>query len=121
MIDPLRLCVSVKPNPFRMWILLREWYVVSNTASKVQLQSKLALMSYFGQPMQDHIDSFEEIFNRLAGMKSDSGEDLQVAMVLASPFGDKNISAFGHVIDSLQTIQEMLDWQTATVSLLQEY
>ena len=93
---------------------------ISNSATKAQLQSKLARGSYCGQPMQDYIDSFEEIFNRLAAMKSDIGEDLQVTIILAS-FRDNNKSPFEHVISSLQTIQEKLDWQTATASLLQEY
>ena len=117
---PLRLCLSAKENPYRMWVRLRERYAVSNTATKVQMQSKLTRMSYTGQPMQDYIDAFEEIFNRLAAMESDVAEDLQVAMVLAS-FGDKNKSSFGHVLAALQTIQEKLDWETVTASLLQEY
>ena len=43
---PLRLCLSVKENPFKMWSRLKERYAVSNTATKVQLQSRLSRMSY---------------------------------------------------------------------------
>lgn len=70
--------------------------------------------------MHDYIVSFEEIVNCLSGMKSEIAEEMQVAMVLAS-FGDKNKYPFGHVIASLTTIQDKLEWETATASLLQEY
>ena len=99
---PLRHCLSVKDSPHKMWRRLRDRYAVSNTATRVQLQSKLSRMSYKGQSMQEYVDSFEEIFNRLAAMDSIVSEDFQVAMLLAS-FGDKNRSQFGFAISSLQT------------------
>ena len=105
----LRLCLSAKDNPYRMWNKLKDRYAVSNTATKVQLQTRLSRMSYKNQPMQDYVDGFEESFNRLSAMQSDIAEDLQFAMLLAS-FGDKNQSPFGHLIASLQAIQENLEW-----------
>ena len=53
-------------------------------------------------------------------MKNDVAEDLQVAMLLAS-FGDKNFSPFGYTISTRQSIQDNLDWETATATLLQEF
>lgn len=117
---PLRLCLSERNNPHRMWNRLKERYAVSNTATKVQLQGKLSRMTYQGQSMPDFIDSYEEIFNCLAAMNSAIPDDLQIAMLLAS-FGDKNQSAYGHVVASLQSIQESVSWETATARLLQEY
>lgn len=70
--------------------------------------------------MQDYVDAFEETFNRLAAMDSVVTGDMQVSMLLAS-FGDKNRSRFGCALSSLQTVQENLDWETATAMLLQEY
>lgn len=70
--------------------------------------------------MQDYVDAFEKIFNRLSPMKSDIAEDMQVAMVLAS-FGDRNGSPFGYFIASLQSIQGNLACEKVTASLLQEY
>lgn len=58
--------------------------------------------------MDDYMDSVEEIFNHLAGMANTIAQDLQIAMLLAY-FGDKNTSPFGHVLSSLQLIQEKLD------------
>lgn len=72
----LRLCMSAKEDPFSMWLRLRERYAVSNIATKVQLQSKLSRRNYSGQPIQDYIDAFEEIFNCLSAMDSDVSEDL---------------------------------------------
>lgn len=112
--------MSAKGNPYRMWIRLRDRYAVSNTAIKVPLQSRFSRLSYKGQSLQESVDSFEEIFNRLTAMSSDIDEELQVAMMLAS-FGDKKQSPFGHVFSSLQKIQEKLDWETTTASLLREY
>ena len=103
-----------------MWQRLKDRYAVSNTATRVQLQSKLSRMLYKNQSMQDFVDDFEEIFNRLSAMGSSVSEELQVAMFLSS-FGDKNKSQFGSVIASLQTRQESLDWETATATLIQEY
>ena len=117
---PLRLCLSEKENPYRMWIRLRERYAVSNTATKVQLQARLSRTTYQGQSMPDYIDGYEEIFNRLAAMNSAIPEYLQIAMLLAS-FGDKTQSIYGHVVASLQSIQEEVSWDTVTVRLLQEY
>lgn len=79
--------MSPKEDPFGMWERLRERYAVSNTATNLKLQSRLVRMNYSRQPMQDYMEAFEEIFNRLAAMKSDVSEDLQVAMLLVS-FGD---------------------------------
>ena len=59
--------------------------------------------------MQDYVDAFEGIFDRLAAMKGEIAKDLKVSMLLPS-FGDKNQSAFGHQIASLQILQEKLDW-----------
>lgn len=71
------------------------------------------------QSVQDCINTFEEIFNRLSAIDSPIAEDLQVAMLLAS-FDDKRKFPIGHLIASLQTIQENLHWETATARLLQE-
>ena len=117
---PLRLCLTAKDNPFKMWARLKDRYAVSNIATRVQLQTRLSRVNYKGQSMQDYDDLFEEIFNRLAAMKSEIAEDLQVAMLLPS-FGDKKQSAFGHTIASLQTLQEKRDWETATAMWLQEH
>lgn len=116
---PLRLCLAVKENLYLIWKRLKDRYAVSNTATKVQLKAKLSRMNYKGESMEDYIDSFEEIFNRLAAMDNMFAEDLQVAMLLAS-FGDKKTSPFGHVLASLRTRQEDLDWETTTSTLLQE-
>ena len=43
-----------------------------------------------------------------------------MAMFLAS-FGYKNKSIFGYYIAALQTIQDALDWETATATLCLEY
>ena len=103
-----------------MWARLRDWHAVSNTTTKVQLQTKLSTQRYSGQSVQDYVDSFEEIFNRLAAMDSPVSDDMLVAMLFAL-FGDKRKSPFGHVISSLQTIQNKIDWETATARLIQEY
>ena len=98
----------MKDNPFKIWKRLNVRYVVTNTTTKVRLQTRLAPMSYEGQSMQDYVDAFKEILNRLTAMKSEIAEDLQVAMLLAS-FGDKNKSIFGYSIAALQTSQDELD------------
>ena len=114
---PLRLWLSAKDSPYRMWVKLKERYAVSNTATKVQIQSKVARLVYKRHPMQDYIYTFEELFNHLASMKSDIPEDLQVGMVLAS-FCHNNKSSFGHVIASMQSVHDNLDWETTTARLL---
>ena len=117
---PLRLCLCVKYNPYKIWNRLKDRYAVSNTATRVQIQTKFSRMSYKGQSLQDYVDSYEEIFNHIAAMNSKVADDVQVAMLLAS-FGDKNRSTFGIAIASLQSMQESFDWETATAVLLQEY
>lgn len=67
---PLWLCLSARTDPVKTWSRLRDRYAVSNTATRVQLQARLARMVYSGQMMQDFIDPFEEIFNRLSSMGS---------------------------------------------------
>lgn len=116
---PLRMCLTEKRNPWKMWTRLHERYAVSNVTTKVQLQTKLARLTYRSQPMSDYIDAFEEIFNRLEGMQSAIAEDMQVAMLLAS-FGDKNKSPFGHAIYSLRSGSETPSWETVTAKLLQD-
>lgn len=103
-----------------MWNRLKDRYAVSNTATKVQLQSKLSRMSYRLDSMEDYVDSYEEIFNCLSAIESKVADDMQVAMLLAS-FGDEKTSTFGHVLASHQSRQEKLDWETTTSILLQEY
>lgn len=117
---PLRLCFSARKNPYAMWKRLQNRYAASNTAKRVQLPARLAHMVYNGESMQDYIDSFESIFNRLEAMYSPIAEDLQVALFLSS-FGEKKKSTFGHVIASLQTKKEGVNWEQATSALLQEY
>lgn len=117
---PLRLCLPEKSNPYRMWNKLQERYAVSNTATRVQLQARLARMMYINQPMGDYVDGFEEVYNRLDGMQSTISDEMQIAMFLAS-FGDLNKSSFGYIISSLQVMQENLSWETVTARLLQAY
>lgn len=117
---PLRLCARTENNPFVMWTKLRERYHVSNVVTKVQLQTRLTKLRYASQIMSDFIDSFEEFFNRLAGMSSEIKEYMQIAMLLVS-LGDKVHSQYGQVIASLQTIGETLTWETVSSRLLQEY
>lgn len=54
---PLRLCLSERDNPHKMWLRLKNRYALSNTATRVQLQSKLSRMNYWNQPMSDFLDS----------------------------------------------------------------
>lgn len=117
--QPLRLCLSARNDPFKMWARLRDKHTVCNTATRVQLQTPLARMVYFGQMMQDFIEAFEHIFNRLSSMGSQVPAQLQVAMFLVS-FTDKNTSKFGHSMASLQSKHDNLDSETATARLLQE-
>lgn len=116
---PLRLCIADKDNPFRIGKRLKKSYAVKNTVTRVQLQIKLARMSYRGQEMSDFVDEFEEIYNRLAAMGNVVAEDMQVATLLAS-FGDKNRSYYGHVVANLQSV-DGITWEFATARILQEY
>ena len=43
---PLRLCLNFRNNPYKMWTRLRDRYAVSNTATRVQLHTKMSRMSY---------------------------------------------------------------------------
>lgn len=70
--------------------------------------------------MQDYIDMFGELFTRLAWTKSETLEDLPVAMVPAS-FDDNNKSLFGKVIASTQSHPNNSDWYTTTSRLLEEH
>lgn len=79
---PLRLCLSEKLNTYKMWLKLRERYVVSNIVTRVQLQAKLSQIQYSDQFMSDFVDSFEEIFNRLTAMGTAIAEEMQVAILL---------------------------------------
>ena len=117
---PLRLCLSERENPHKMWTRLSDRYAISNLVTRVQLHTKLSRFSYSGQPMPDYIDDFEEVFNRLSAMESPVSEQMQVAMVLAS-FGDKSKPAYGQVVASLQMKETEVSWETATARLLQEY
>lgn len=117
---PLRLCLSDKDNPFKMWERLRDRYAVSNVVTRVQLQTRLSRLAYSDQAMSDFIDEFEECFNRLSAMECAVSEQLQVAMLLAS-FGDKSKSAYGQVVASMQMMEIELSWESATARLLQEY
>ena len=53
-------------------------------------------------------------------LHSEISQKMQVSMLLAS-FGDKTKSTYGHIIASLQSLQESLPWEIVTVRLLQEY
>ena len=117
---PLRVCISEKRNPYKMWARIKDRHAVVNVATRVQVQSRLSRMSYTSQDMPQYIDTFEEIFNRLAGMNCPIAEELQVAMLLAS-FGDKSKSPYGQVVASLQTVNETLSWESVSACLLQEY
>ena len=119
-IKPMRMIMSVRDNPFRMWKRLQERYSTVNVATKVQLQSQLSRKTYQGEQMADYVASFEELFNRLTAMDSKIEDDMRVAMLLAS-FGDKNKSPFGHVIVSLQSTARDVNWDTVTARLIQEY
>lgn len=72
---PLQLCLPDMKNPFKMWNRLRDRYSVTNLETKVQLQTKLARLSYRSQQMPDCIAEFEDIFNRLSAMNSAIDED----------------------------------------------
>lgn len=48
----LLLCSNVRQNYFAMWWRLQDRYAVSNTATRVQQQIKLARMSYTRDSMQ---------------------------------------------------------------------
>lgn len=111
---PFRMCLGVKDSHFKIWNRLRDRSSVSNTATKVQLQTTLSRMSYSGQSMQDYIGSFEAIFHRLSAMQNEGAVHLQVAILLAS-FGDKIRSAFGHLIASPQNAREDLDGKIAVL------
>lgn len=117
---PLRPCLVDRTNAFKMWKTLSERYSVVNVVTRVQLQTRLAKLSYQGQIMSDFVDSFEEIFNRLAAMNSLIDDSMQVAMSLAS-FGDRSQSPYGQVIALLQTMGGDLTWETVTSRLLQEF
>ena len=103
-----------------MWKRLKDRYAVPNTATPVQLQSRLSRITHSNQPIGDYIDSFDEIFNRLAGMGSLIAEDMQIALFLSS-FGDPGRSRYGHIVTSFQTLHDDLSWKTVTAPLLQAY
>ena len=117
---PLRICLSDKDNPYDMWSKLRERYAVSNISTQIQLQMKLNRLRYSDQVMTDFVDQFEEIFNRLEGMKCPYAESMQVAILL-SAFGEKSKSSCGPVVAALQTTEGVLTWESVTARLLQEY
>ena len=114
---PLRFALAAKENSHRMWNRLRERYAVSNVTTRVQLQSKLAKLSFHDQAMSDYIGSFEEVFDRLAAMGTAVSEEMNVATLLSS-FGDKFRSPYGHTVASLQTFGNSLNWEAVTARLL---
>ena len=65
--------------------------------------------------MQEYVRNFEKILHRLSAMQGEIAEDLQVAMLLES-FEDKSKSPFGHLVASMQAVQENLDLETATAN-----
>lgn len=99
--------MHIREKTHKMWARLSERYAVVNMATKVQVQSRLSRISYTSQDIPQYIDNFEEILNLLAGMDCPIAEELQVAMLLAL-FGDKSKSPYGHVVASLQTVNEIL-------------
>lgn len=49
----LRIFITVKDRLTKIWTRLRDRYAVSNTATKVQLQTRLSTISHNGSYMQD--------------------------------------------------------------------
>lgn len=70
--------------------------------------------------MQNYIDDWEQIFNRLSAINSPIQEKLFFGMLLTL-LADKRQSPFGHTISSLQVIQDGLKWEKVTSRLMQEY
>ena len=52
----LRICLSKKHNPFRMWILLTDRYAVPNIATRFQIQSRFSNLRYGRQRRTDFIN-----------------------------------------------------------------
>lgn len=117
---PLRMCVGKSDNPFNMYQKLKERYAIANVATRVQLLSRPSKLRYESQPMADHIDSFEEFYNRLEASSCRIEEEVKVATLLAS-FGDRNKSPYGNLVIVLQTNAEGATWETISAKLLQEY
>ena len=88
--------------------------------TRVQLQPKLAKLSFCDQAMSEYIGSFEEVFDWLAAMGTAVSEEMKVATLLSS-FGEKLRSPYGHTLASLQTFDDTLNWEAVTARLLQEY
>lgn len=80
---PVRLCLPVKSRVSRMWSRLKDCYAVSSTAAKLQLQTKIFRTLYRNAAVQEYIDLFQEVLNRLDSMESCVPENLRVAMFLA--------------------------------------
>lgn len=91
---PLKLFLPVNEYPYNIWERLKEIYMATNTATKVQLQAKLNRMVYKVQSVYDYVATFETVYNLLSSMNCDVNEDMRVATLLAS-FGDNNKSYFG--------------------------
>ena len=75
-------------------------------------------MEYSVQPINEFVDQFEELFNRMAGIENPDTEEMQVAHLLAA-FGEKKSSPFGHVFAAMQSVGIEIFWETATARLMQ--
>ena len=99
--------------------MLKERYAVANLDTRFQLKIRLSRMECSGQPITELVGQFEELFNRMAGMKNYVTEETQVAHLLAA-FGEKKSSPFGLVDAAMESAGIENSWESATAPLIQE-
>ena len=117
---PLRAVQKAKRSPKGMWKKLHDRYATSSSASRIQVH--MALHSKKLKPdevMEDFIDGFESLFERLAAMDYEIEESMKVAMLLSSFDSSKD---YDHVISALKTLSKKeLIWDDISARLIEEY
>lgn len=59
--SPVSDLFFVKHNPFKIFNRLKDRYYVSTIAMLVQFLSRLSIMTYRNESMQDYVDGFDEL------------------------------------------------------------
>ena len=103
-----------------MWKRLHDRYATSSSATRIQVHTMLYSKKLKPEEnMENFIDGFESLFERLAAMEYGIEERMKVAILLAIFDGNNE---YDHIISALKTLsKEEKIWDDISAGLIREY
>lgn len=116
---PLRVCLSERRNPHRMWLRLYEMYFVSNVARKAQFQPSLTDCATQINLCRTLLILSKKVSTY--GRVREALSRLHANYYPSSCFRGKTQSPYGRIVAAMKNSGQYLTWDNFTARLLQEY